>query len=1061
MMESTPKTNAPAGFYIGPIGRGAGAYLEEFIAELQADDPLAPVTVVGPSTYANLSLRHSLGRKGFANVRFMVLPRVAELLGAPELAAKGRRPLTPVLESAAVRVASRNATGILHELRGHPSTHHSLRSTFRQLGHATEDALNRLEQVGELRREVLRLYRSFQDTTNTYYQREDLVRAAAEAVRKGVVPGLADLGFIVLYLIRDLSPGERDLAEALASLGQCAVFLGAAGEVDVDAQLDAMSQRLSRVMGEPNHWVSSDPPSEIRLLIAPDPHQEIRWVIRSLLKEAEAGVPLHRMAVFYRQIDPYGTLIPEELRLADLAAAGPNPVSLAETAIGRTLTGLVQLSDGELTRERVTDWLTGCPIGSEIHRLGEFGPSWWDAISRKAGIVRGLDQWTERLESYAADMERLASRAEAQGEVYEARAVQMLAEAEAARSLRGFVLDLAQRVTPATSDITWQELSGWARRLLDYYLIQETCLPDSEQTALEQIRGHLEELGTLDALEPGPNVPVFLQALEELLQTSLGHVGMTGQGVFVAPLGVAAAMDFDVVYIVGMIEGALPGKILDDPLLPDRDRLEAGGPAAGLPLQQSRRSEERYDFLSALASGTKQVLSFPRSSPASQRANYPSRWFLEQASRMEGSPVFTSTLATLGERPWLTVIPSAEQALVTVETETAADSYDYDLERLWRWRNAGLPVRIHPLAATGALARSLALGRGRNSTTLGEWDGDVSRIAGETRVGARLRRPVLSPTSLERWARCPFSYFLGNVLGISALDRPEQTYTINALERGNLIHQILEQFIAAGLTDGDLPAPGDPWGPGHRQKLISVAQDAFQESESRGVTGRSLLWTLEQADILSDLETFLEEDSQLRGRFLMSPHLVEAGFGLGESPWAAAEFEIEQGESLRFRGLIDRVDMDYSGGTALVIDYKTGGASSYQALSKDPVDRGKRLQLPVYALAAQQALGPDVKVQAAYWFVTARGRFALLPPEPVSLEKVRGRFEYSVGRIVSGITDGLFPANPGRRDRDGFENCNYCDFKALCPSRRDVLWNRKKRDSRLSEYVEMAEGEQP
>ena len=42
---------------------------------------LAPVTVVGPSQYANLSLRQELGRSGFVNVRFILLPMLAELLG--------------------------------------------------------------------------------------------------------------------------------------------------------------------------------------------------------------------------------------------------------------------------------------------------------------------------------------------------------------------------------------------------------------------------------------------------------------------------------------------------------------------------------------------------------------------------------------------------------------------------------------------------------------------------------------------------------------------------------------------------------------------------------------------------------------------------------------------------------------------------------------------------------------------------------------------------------------------------------------------------------------------
>ena len=121
-----------ATLHISPLTPTDADELLTFIRQVQRDDPLRPVTVVAPSNYALLSLRHRLGRSGFANVQFMVFPRLAELLGAPSLSAQGRRPLTSIFDSAVVRDVASEVKGILEPLRDHPSTHLSLRQTFRQ-----------------------------------------------------------------------------------------------------------------------------------------------------------------------------------------------------------------------------------------------------------------------------------------------------------------------------------------------------------------------------------------------------------------------------------------------------------------------------------------------------------------------------------------------------------------------------------------------------------------------------------------------------------------------------------------------------------------------------------------------------------------------------------------------------------------------------------------------------------------------------------------------------------------------------------------------------------------
>ena len=1031
------------------------------IQQIQQDDPLRPVTVVAPSNYALLSLRHRLGLSGIANVRFMVFPRLAELLGAPSLSALGRRPLTPIINSAVVRSVASEATGMLEPLREHPSTHLSLRRTFRQLRHATEDALDSLAGQGGLRAETVALYRMYRDRIAEFYDDEDLAEAATSAVRSDTARGLHDLGSIVFFRVRGLTPAQRNLVQALAESERCAVLIGLTGDEDADRSTIALANEMS-VKANPSYPIHPVSP-RAHLLVAPNAHQELRWVIRRIMRRAEAGTPFHRIAVLYRKEAPYATLIREELALARIPVAGPNTASLADTAVGSALTGLLGMQEADFSRDTVMAWLTGSPLKPPPGiDATSFNTTLWDTISKKANVVRGAENWEQRLSRFA-DYQESAAREWEQGEIYESRAYRMRADAEVARQLLGFISDLIESASPVAG-ASWSDYSDWAKDLLDRYLADYDTLPPAEQRAYDRIERILDELKAADEISPNPSFDVFRRALNEALQASVGHLGSVGHGVFVAPLRLAAAMSFDVVHIVGMIEGAVPPAVRDDPLIPERDRERAGGSTAGLPLQQQQKDDERYDYLAALATAPERTLSYPVADPAGQRENFPSRWFLEEASRLAEEQVFSSTLPEYSGSDWMTVIRSMRHSFETAQVSVHADGHDYNMERLQSWKSAGLRAEDHPFAADGVLAASMSLSAARFGRRFTEWDGNLSAAGAD--FSEMLTDRPLSPTSLERWAKCPFSYFLGTVLLLSAEDSPEDIYEISPLERGLLIHNVLEEFVEAAEREGSLPAPQEEWSTHHRAELRRIAARQFADAEAKGVAGKSVMWQIVRDEILIDLEAFLDADLRVRQQFGVSPMLAEAEFGISQDGWQPAVLTLPDGTQVRFRGKIDRVDADSVGERALVLDYKTGGSYSYRNLKDDPIDRGQRLQLAIYSLAARQALGEHADVSAAYWFVTSGGKFELVPAQPVNIESegVMERFSEGISTIVGGIRQGLFPANPGPGDPNNSNNrqtnCRFCDFKTLCPSRRDVQWSRKRSASALTDYLSLT-GDEP
>ena len=418
--------------------------LWRLISDAKRDDVMAPVTVIGPSRYANLSLRHDLGRAGFINVRFIVLPVLSEMLGAASLARAGRKPLTSVVERVSVQNVLSEGTGLLDPVRHHPSTLASVRASFRELRRASDEVLNALQAQRGLRSELVSLYRRHrEETVGQWYDVDDLTTSASEALLSGETPGLDDLGLIIFYLPKDIGSPETSLMQSLARQGRCAVLLGTSGDSEADRAVMALAEALKPALGHPEGSGTGDRaalPGEAALHIAPNAHEELRWVIRQIIEDAsERGTPFHRMAVLYRTQDPYGSLIRDELGIAGIPMAGPGRDTLASTGVGRTLLGLLNLSKGEFRRSDVMAWLTGCPVSPPSGRTPGFNPSHWDSLTRKAGIVGGLDQWRDRLTTHSAQLLDDADRRERAEEITGARAYRMRAEASNARNALAFV----------------------------------------------------------------------------------------------------------------------------------------------------------------------------------------------------------------------------------------------------------------------------------------------------------------------------------------------------------------------------------------------------------------------------------------------------------------------------------------------------------------------------------------------------------------------------------------------------------------------------------------------
>ena len=1073
--------------YLERFGRPARERLQQLVQEAKASNPLAPVTVVPPNLYAGLSLRRILaGDGGLLNVRFMAAARLAEYLGAPAMADRGKRPLSPLIELATVRAVTVEIAGqgVLGDVAEHPSLHQSLRATFHDLARLDAPDLAILTQWSPLQAETVRLFQRFQERTNGYYNREEMAAAAAEGVLAGeAAAALRDIGTVIFYLESDLSPAETAMARALATGDQCSLVLGLTGNAEVDAAaltaaesfasspaggaitLAGRNGELDRAISEAAPIGDGEPRGSLpggtfpvdSIVSAPDVREEVRRAVRDMLQAARAGVPFHRMAALYRQSVPYAQQLHLELGLAGLPMAGPGPTTLKDSAAGRLLLGLLDVIEDDFGRSRLMQWLAEAPV-----RNGPGGVVasaellHWEALSRQAGVVRGLDQWQQRVGRIIEQAEERAKLSALQEEDSPARVRALEEQAVSAARLAGFVEDLAGRLPPDNGS-SWSQFGAWGKEALEYYASNPRGWPEGQQSALERVDLFLEQLSELDDVEPGTTLAGFRQALDQALDVPSGASGKTGSGVFVANLGAAVGMEFDSVWILGMADGAFPPRTAEDQLLPDAARRSLGN--GKLPLRRAAALEDLRQYLAASAAGERVHLSYSRTDPGARRGQRPAPWLLDAAATRQGNgvggPRVSSEELTQISAPWLSVIQSSEDALKDASDGAAADIHEFDLVNLAEWRQAGGRLDRHPLAVAGpsidhSLARALDLEQARDNRALTGWDGYLGRAAqGSDRLSGALAR-VVSPTRLESWAKCPYQFFLGNVLSLNAWETPEDVLTISAMDRGTLVHAVLERFINEAVESGE-PLSGTPPGAADAQRLDTIAKEEFRKAEDRGVTGRRILWEAAKEDILRDLTTFLEKDADRRAEHGVQPWRTEFSFGFDGPP---VTLDLPDGAQVSFRGFIDRVDVDPSLSRAMVVDYKTGSANPYKDMSKDPLGGGAHLQLPVYALAVRNALLPDATVQAEYWFVSTRGGFQSVP---VQLADVETDFGETVQTIVQGIQGGVFPSNPGPAGQNGPANCAYCDFDRVCPASRRTLWERKQSSPQAAPYLKLTQ----
>jgi RecB family exonuclease len=216
-------------------------------------------------------------------------------------------------------------------------------------------------------------------------------------------------------------------------------------------------------------------------------------------------------------------------------------------------------------------------------------------------------------------------------------------------------------------------------------------------------------------------------------------------------------------------------------------------------------------------------------------------------------------------------------------------------------------------------------------------------------------------------------------------------------------------------------------------RLERVIDQTFDEHEALFPPFNRTVRAIERRATKRILREFLANDLADLAANELVPRHFEYRFGSKHRDKAdhPEAFVIDAGGvPVRVEGTIDRIDIGVA--RLRIVDYKSGKALRHANLP-DKIDRGVRLQLALYALAAAEFFAAEpANVSGTIKPLVVDGK----PKFAFELQEKREGLLETLQIFIRSIISGLFPAFPNDNDAE-FNSCKYCPVNHSCRTRHD------------------------
>jgi len=1039
----------------GPFHPVLDHALVEDVRALKDDDPFALLAVIVPSASLADRLKRFLAIESslpLLNLHVLTLHQFALRL-RDDLVRSGQ-PIPPIqlvddffFEQLLRQVVNRQLPGLeaAAKLPPSPGTWKGLWTTVRDLKDAVVDPVTALRAVTE---------GLFEEDDRSWLQALFTMQAAVIEGSRSLGVGspddlIASLGqdfsrstmltrFTRLYFygFYDLLQVQLSFFQSITQCTQTTLYvpLGPGRSYDFSRRyFERCLLPLADIHEDRNTAFSagtSSTPVELSVTSVIGVEEELAAVCREILTLVEVhGYRFDDIGVIARSFDFYRTKLQSVFDRHLVPFTSTAGRSLVREPLVKALLQLASLPSNDFERSAVLD-VVASPFyrgSGDGHPVVERRPDQWRRAVTTLGITKGSVEWARLAGSTTASI------------LMEAAVDQEDSSASAMP-----VHDREQ--VALLSDLVMNVIHDCHR------LPRRGSIGQLTATFIELVQGHFVIPGWAGAESPeaqdetgqlhiGKAVAHTLARLSELDQvgadltweewTELFRLGLEDQtlpiegtphrGVWVFDAMQARGLRFRALFVMGLNEQLFPRIVREDPFLRDRHRLVLGATLGFLINEkQSGHEEERLLFeLLSRAASNRLYLSYQRADETGH-VMAPSA-FVATAQR---DPYFVASPERIVARRLTERV--ASQSVI----QEVLPAQDLALNLLLHEQKVGPLLDLvgqpralfdHGLAVLNLMER--------DSQDLGPFDGMVGT---RSVLDAPSDQQELSPTSLERYATCPFQYFAEKRLHLEPIRVMRRDY-LPALTLGTLIHAALrlsyERLIAGQWPEAEIDCSTV------RQVIVDSTAEVFAGHAVTSGTGHALLWTMAQEQVVAlvTLATELDREDYRKTGYRPKAFEVEAeGLVLlgGETA------------GLKIHGTLDRLDVRLNPPDLRIVDYKFKQGSEMDPKDRNLVlgaTRGARLQPPLYASMVLPAQPVPAEVQFVYLAPRWDPPIARSIFKRVSLSGKTGEMiTQTIRTLVQGIARQEFFILP-----DAY--CDQCVFSAACRHYDSTAWWRSYR----------------